>query len=154
MGRDSPQGVSGLSHRLGIPVLGSCVKEPSPLGWPENCWDRKRGWRSLGSTCEECAQDDLVREVRSSRWWASHLHLQPQPELTERSCPAHFTSQCSTGPEAARTGGEKLNLGTQRRQRSPMVEPRRGSSGHCWCFLKQHPRGRFLGAATLSQLTP
>ena len=111
MGRDSPQGVSGLSHRLGIPVLGSCVKEPSPLGWPENCWDRKRGWRSLGSTRKECAQDDLAREVRSSRWWASHLHLQPQPELTERSCPAHFTSQCSIGPEAARTGEKNSTLG-------------------------------------------
>ena len=139
MGRDT-QGSEWVEPQTGIPVLGSCVKETSPLVWSENCWDRERGWRSLSSTCEECAQDDLTREVYSSRWWASHLHLQPQPELTERSCRAHFTPQCSAGPEAARTGEKNSTLGL-RRQRSPMVEPRWGRGGHCWRFFKQHPRG-------------
>ena len=49
----SSWGVSGLSHRLGIPVLGCYAKETSSLGHLENCWNRQKGWRSLDSTHEE-----------------------------------------------------------------------------------------------------
>lgn len=26
-------------HRLGVPFLGSCAGEMSPLGWLQDCWD-------------------------------------------------------------------------------------------------------------------
>ena len=32
-----PWGVSGLSHRVGLPVLGPYMEETSPLGWLEDC---------------------------------------------------------------------------------------------------------------------
>ena len=47
-------GVSGSSHRLGIPVLGSYAEETSHLGWLEDCWDGQKGWRSLDSAPEGC----------------------------------------------------------------------------------------------------
>ena len=33
-------GVSGLSHRLGVPVLGSYAEEINPVGWLEDNWDK------------------------------------------------------------------------------------------------------------------
>ena len=47
-----PWGVSRLGHRLSIPGLGSGRDKVPWLA--ENCWYRQRGWRSLGSTREEC----------------------------------------------------------------------------------------------------
>ena len=53
MGRHPPWGVSGSSHRLGAPVLGSYVEETSPLAdWRNAGTDRKDGeaWTPLMSS--------------------------------------------------------------------------------------------------------
>ena len=57
-------GVRRLSHRLVIPALESCAQETSPPGSEKKCWDRQKGWRSLGFTPEKCVGDGLppVRE--------------------------------------------------------------------------------------------
>lgn len=60
MGGPSPWGVSSLSHNLGIPVLGSYMEELGCF----TCWeihqDRKKGCRSLGSTCEKYVHVSLL----------------------------------------------------------------------------------------------
>lgn len=49
-----PWGVSGSIHRVGFPVPRSYSEEKRYLGCWENCWDRKKGWRTLDSTSKEC----------------------------------------------------------------------------------------------------
>ena len=49
----SSWGVSGWSHRLDVPVLGSHTEGTSPCGCLENQWDWQKCWQSLDSTHEE-----------------------------------------------------------------------------------------------------
>ena len=96
MGRPSMWGASGLSHRLGIPVLESCKEQTSTLGCRENCWDRQKGWRSLDSTHEEyaCAGLPKIRAERALHWQLPLRHT-PQSELVEHPGPAHSIPQPS-----------------------------------------------------------
>lgn len=48
MGRNPPWVVSGLSHILGTPTLGSYKGKTSPLGWTEGWWDCQEGYRKSG----------------------------------------------------------------------------------------------------------
>lgn len=49
-GREPPWGVSGSSHRLGAPVLGSYVRETSPVGWLEDHGGQQRAVEILDWT--------------------------------------------------------------------------------------------------------
>ena len=60
MGGEPPWGMSGLSHILGTPVLGSSRGKTSPLGWLEGCETNRRAVGSLDSALEECAHACLL----------------------------------------------------------------------------------------------
>ena len=85
-----PWEVSGLNHRLGVLVLGSCA---SPLGCLENQCDRER-LESLDSTWEECVGACLPPD-RAERGLLQWLPPQcaPEAELSKHPRPTHSTTQ-------------------------------------------------------------
>ena len=69
-GGPSPWEVNRLSHNLGVPVLGSCREETSPLAYQEICRHRQKGWRRLDSTHDACMCAGLltIRAERALPW--------------------------------------------------------------------------------------
>lgn len=42
-----------MSHRLGVPVLGSYAEETSSFGWLEDSWGKQKGYGKLDLISEE-----------------------------------------------------------------------------------------------------
>ena len=102
--------MSGLNHRLGVPVLGSCAEETSPVGCLENQCDRKAGAPRLRLggvwvlACHQTGQKGLPE------WLPPHCD--PQSKLGDY--PALFTLQHSLAWHLELTGpGRKPDIATE-----------------------------------------
>ena len=93
--------MSGLNHRLGVPVLGSCAEETSPVGCLENQCDRKAGAPRLRLggvwvlACHQTGQKGLPE------WLPPHCA--PKAALSKHPRPTHSTPQIGTGSREAKS---------------------------------------------------
>ena len=103
--------MSGLNHRLGVPVLGSCAEETSPVGCLENQCDRKAGAPRLrlGGVWVLACHQTGQREVYPS----SCCHATPPQSKPSECYPAHSKPQLGPGSQAFRTW-ERVNQKIQR----------------------------------------
>ena len=101
-------GVSGWSHRLDVPALGSHTEGASPCGCLENQWDRQKCWQSLDSTHVEYTGAGLSTD--RAEVCPSNSHLATIPALSEHLAHSVLTTAWHWVQDSQDLGTEHLGM--------------------------------------------